>query len=164
MNYYNQIAQGYNELHEEEQLRKLSIIKDNIKLDKSARLLDVGCGTGISSGFDCFVAGIEPSMELIKQNKSNKKIIGIAESLPFKNSSFDYVVSVTSIHNFEDIKKSISEMERVGKDDFVFSVLKKSEKFGFIKDLILKNFKVDKVIEEAKDVVFFCKKRKLFHA
>lgn len=158
MDYYSQIAQGYNELHEEEQLSKLSIIKNNIKLGKNASLLDVGCGTGISSDFDCFVAGIDPSIGLLKQNGSSRKVLGIAESLPFRSNSFDYVISVTSIHNFTDIKKAVDEMERVGRDDFVFSILKKSGKFELIKDLILRDFKVDKIIEEGKDAVFFCQK------
>lgn len=158
MDYYNHVSKGYNELHGEEQLSKLAIIKNNIKLDKNTRLLDVGCGSGISSGFGCFVVGIDPSIGLLRQNSSNKKVLGIAESLPFRNDSFDYVISVTSAHNFADIEKSISEMKRVGRNNFVFSVLKKSGKFGFIRGLILKSFKVGKVIDEGKDAVFFCKK------
>ena len=39
------------------------------------KILDVGCGTGISSGFDCFVAGIDPSIGLLRQNKNGKKIL-----------------------------------------------------------------------------------------
>lgn len=157
MDYYNQIAQGYNELHLEEQSNKLSIIKNNIKISKFTKILDVGCGTGISSQFDCYVVGIDPSIGLLKQNKNNKKIIGFAESLPFRNNSFDYVISVTSMHNFKDIKKSIDEIKRVGRNDFVFSVLKKSGKFDYILSLIQKYFKIEKIIEEEKDTILFCK-------
>src|SRR3989338_10662666 len=110
MDYYTLISRGYNELHMEEQLNKISIIKDNIKIGRSSKILDVGCGTGISSGFGCFVVGIDPSIGLLKQN-NNKKILGVAENLPFKNYSFDYVVSITSIHNFKNIKKSINEIK-----------------------------------------------------
>ena len=162
MEYYNSISKGYNELHREEQLSKLLIIKNSIKINKKTRILDVGCGTGISSDFNSFVVRIDPSASLLKLNKSNKKIIGMAESLPFKDNSFNCVVSITSIHNFNDIKKSISEMKRVGKDDFVFSVLKKSNKFGLIEKLIEKNFKIDKVVEEYKDIIFFCQKSSIF--
>ena len=156
MDYYNFIAKGYDELHREEQSNKLLIIKNNIKINKKIRILDVGCGTGISSGFGCFVVGIDPSIGLLKQNKNNKKLLSVAEMLPFKNYSFDYVVSITSIHNFENIKKSINEIKRVGKENFVFSVFKNSKRFDFIKNLIEKNFKIGKVIEESKDLIFFC--------
>src|SRR3989338_8427302 len=157
MPYYDAISKGYDELHGEEQLNKLSIIKNNIELGKGAKILDVGCGTGISSGFDCFVAGIDPSIGLLRQNKNNKKILGIAESLPFKANSFDYVISVTAIHNFKNIKKALEEIKRVGKKDFVFSVLMKSGKFDYIKKMIEENFKIGKAVEEEKDMIFFCR-------
>ncbi|MAG91082.1 hypothetical protein CMO83_00225 [Candidatus Woesearchaeota archaeon] len=158
MEYYDLIAKGYDELHKEEQLNKLDIIKNHININKNTRILDVGCGTGVSSYFDCFVVGIDLSIGLLKQNRNSKKLLGAAETLPFKDDSFDCVVSVTSIHNFEDIQKSIKEMKRVGKNKFVFSVLKRADKFNFIEELITKNFKIGNVIEENKDAIFFCQK------
>ncbi len=157
MPYYNAISDGYNELYGKEQFNKLSIIKNNININKNTKILDIGCGTGISSDFDCYVVGIEPSIELLKRNKNNGKFLGVAESLPFKDSSFGYVISVTAMHNFKNIGKSINEMKRVGRQNFVFSVLKRAKKFNFITGLIRKNFKIDKVIEEEKDSIFFCK-------
>ena len=50
--YYDKIAKGYNELHAEEQKKKLAIIKKYIQPEKSDLLLDVGCGTGVSSDWD----------------------------------------------------------------------------------------------------------------
>ena len=157
MDYYTLISRGYNELHMEEQLSKISIIKDNIKIGRSSKILDVGCGTGISSDFGCFVVGIDPSIGLLRQNK-RLKVASAAENLPFKSHFFDYVVSVTSLHNFSNIAESIREMKRVGKRDFVFSILKKSKKFEGIKGHIEKNFRINKVAEEEKDSIFFCKK------
>lgn len=156
MGYYDSISAGYEELYREEQLNKLSIIKSGINIGKGSKLLDIGCGTGISSGFNCFVVGVDPSINLLKQNSSNRKLFGIAESLPFKDGSFDYVVSVTAMHNFDSIKKSIKEIKRVCKGKFVLSALKSSRKFSCIKKAIEKNFKIEKVIEESKDVIFFC--------
>ena len=157
MDYYTLISRGYNELHMEEQLNKISIIKDNIKIGRSSKILDVGCGTGISSDFGCFVVGIDPSIGLLRQNK-RLKVASAAENLPFKSHFFYYVVSVTSLHNFSNIAESIREMKRVGKRDFVFSILKKSKKFEGIKGHIEKNFRINKVAEEEKDSIFFCKK------
>lgn len=156
MDYYNLISRGYNELYGNEQTNKISLIKKHVKINKNTKILDVGCGTGISSDFDCFVVGIDPSIELLKQNKKIK-VIGFAEDLPFKDNSFDYVISVTAMHNFCDIEVSIDEIKRVGKTNFVFSILKKSKKFKNIKRLIEGNFEVEKVVDEDKDFIFFCK-------
>ncbi len=157
MPYYDAIAKGYDELHGEEQLKKLSIIKSNIKTDNGTKILDVGCGTGISSRFECGVVGIDPSINLVKENRNSHKVIGVAESLPFKDNSFNCVISITVMHNFADIKKSIVEMKRVCRQNFVFSVLKKSERFGSIKKNIEKNFRIEKSIEDEKDMIFFCR-------
>lgn len=154
---YDSMAGSYNELHGEEQLKKLSIIKKRIKTGKNTKILDVGCGTGISSDFGCFAVGIDPSPGLLEYNR-HFKILGTAEALPFKSNSFDYVISVTSMHNFSDIAQSINEMKRVGKMDFVFSVLKKAKKFYLIKHAIESNFKLNRKIEEEKDAIFFCSK------
>lgn len=156
MAYYDTISPGYNELYEEEQIKKLKLIKTKIKIKANSKLLDVGCGSGISSDFECFAVGIDPSMELLKINKSGKKILGIAEALPFKDSSFDYVISITSLHNFFDVRKSIREMLRVGKNYFVLSILKKSKDFNKIRKLINGDLRVYDVMEEEKDLVFFC--------
>ncbi|MBS3131687.1 class I SAM-dependent methyltransferase [Candidatus Woesearchaeota archaeon] len=158
MGYYNSTSKGYNELHSEEQRKKVAIIKQNLKIKKSYKLLDVGCGTGLSSDFDCNVYGIDPSTELLKQSKIKNKILGRAEKNPFEGDFFDIVVSVTAIHNFDDAEKGLLEMKRVGKRDFAFSVLKKSKKFNEIKNAIKKNFKIKKTIEEEKDIIFFCGK------
>ena len=159
MTYYDKISSGYNELYEEEQIKKLNLIKSKIEIRKGLKLLDVGCGSGISSDFWCFVVGIDPSMELLRINNSKMKVLGVAEALPFKDGSFDYVVSITSIHNFSDAGKSLNEMLRVGKNYFVFSVLRKSKGFNKIRKLFNDNLKIDDIIEEEKDTIFFCQKR-----
>lgn len=157
MNYYNKISKGYNELYKEEQLKKLSIIKNNIKINKNNLLLDVGCGTGVSSQFNCKVIGIDNSIKLLKININKNKILSNAENLPFKDNIFDIVISMTALHNFNNIESSLKEIKRVGKNKFVFSVLKKSKKISQIKRLIEKYFKMNRIIEGDKDIIFFVK-------
>jgi len=158
MDFYKLISKGYDELYGEEQEIKLGIIKGNLKIKKDDVLLDVGCGTGLSSDFNCNVIGIDPSLDLIQQNNNkNEKILAKAENIPFKNKSFDKVVSITSMHNFGDFKKGLKEIKRVGKKDFVFSVLKKSKKFNVIEKEIKENFNVKKIIDGKQDWIFICK-------
>jgi len=151
---YNSISRGYNELHGEEQRKKLNIIKQFLKVKPDDKLLDVGCGTGLSSEFDCFVVDLDPSINLLKQSKKNK-VLGASEFLPFKNNSFDVVISVTAIHNFDDKKKAIKEIIRVGKTKFCISILKKSRFCGEILALIKQSFNNPVVVEEELDLICF---------
>jgi len=152
-NYYDSIAKGYNELHGEEQLKKLEIIKKKIEIKSSDKVLDVGCGTGLSSILGGVITGIDPSAELLKQAKC-KTVCASAEEIPFKDNSFDIVVSVTAIQNFTDIKKGLEEIKRVGKDKFALSFLKKSEKREKILVLLNNVFGQGEVFEEDKDLIF----------
>ncbi|MGE0793321.1 MAG: class I SAM-dependent methyltransferase [Candidatus Woesearchaeota archaeon] len=159
MNYYNEIAQSYDELHKEEQLNKLQIIFDLDLVKPNDKLLDVGCGTGFSLDyFECKEAvGIDPAKKLIQQYKGKNKIIqGFAENLPFQNNEFDIVISFTAIQNFNDIEKGLNEIKRVGKNKFVLTFLKQSMKAKLIEDLIRKvfsDFNIEK-IDEKKDFIF----------
>ena len=156
MNFYKLIAKGYNELYRQEQKIKLNIIKENLKIKNTDLLLDIGCGAGLSSDFNCKVIGIDPSIELLQQNKEKHKILAKAENIPFKDKVFDKVISVTSMHNFNNINKSINEIKRVGKKDFAFSILKKSSRFDYIEKIIKKRFNLRKIIDGKKDWIFIC--------
>lgn len=160
--YYDQISEGYEELHKEEQEAKLSRIKANISIKPSYTLLDVGCGTGITSKFDCDVTGADPALKLLEKagkNSLKKMVCAEAEHLPFKSNSFDIVISVTAIQNFHDIKQGLEEIKRTGRDLFVLTFLKRSEKKYIIIEHIKKLFKVQKEIEEDKDMIFIAGKR-----
>lgn len=160
MNYYDEIASGYDELHKEEQLKKFNIILDKINIKKSDKILDVGCGTAFS--FDYLiplakkVVGVEPSIGLINHSKYSDKIINCgAEELPFKDDEFDWVISLTAIQNFTDIRKGLSKIKRVGKK-FALTFLKRGEHVEKIKKLMDEVFGNCQVIEEDKDLIYLC--------
>jgi len=161
-NYYDSIAPAYDELHSSEQLKKLEIIKKELKINKETKLLDIGCGTGVSSQFDCDVTGIDPSEELLKiaeRKFPDKQFLNeSAEELSFEDKEFDVVVSLTAIQNFDDLEKGLSEIERVGKE-FALTYLKKSPKASEIEKKISEIFKDYKIkrIEEEKDIIFIIK-------
>ena len=172
-NYYDSIAKGYDELHGEEQLKKLELIGKELKVDPllkdflrpEYKLLDVGCGSGISTGF--FKAkekfGIDPSSKLVAIAIKNYpycefKIAG-AELIPYKDKTFNVILSLTAIQNFSNITRGLVEIKRVGKKDayFILTFLKKSPKHKEIDEAIKLNFDVIKKIEESKDVIYFCR-------
>ena len=158
MTYYDEISEGYEELHGEEQLKKVELIKQYLKPKADDKLLDVGCGTGLTTEpWPCKRFGVDPAKQLIARARQKDKIeykVAPAEDIPYPDGYFDYVISITAIQNFEDIEKGLSEIKRVGKDKFVLSFLKKSLKKESIKEKINKIFKIKKEIEEEKDIIF----------
>ncbi len=166
MDYYDEISEGYDELYEGEQLKKLSIIADKIKIPKDNRLLDVGCGTGISTRFfECDRTGVDPSRKMVEiakqKDPEGKYIVAQAENLPFEDDSFGFVVSVTAVHNFKNVEKGLREIKRVAKDgheNIVLTVLRKSKNFEETEKLIMKNFRLKEIALDSKDAIFFLEK------
>ena len=170
VNYYDGIAKGYDRLHGEEQLTKLELIGREINTDSTLKdfikptykLLDVGCGTGISTAFFKVKdrVGVDPSKELIKIAIKNCPTcefkVETAEKLSFKDKQFEVVISLTAIQNFDDITTGLDEIRRVGKKYYILTFLKKSAKHSQIDTSIRLKFDVIKKIEEEKDIIYFC--------
>ena len=90
------------------------------------RILDVGCGKGyllyeftqVVPGVE--VVGLDISQYGIDHAKEEVKPFlhqGTAASLPFADASFDFVVSLGTLHNLEiqELFSAVREIERVGK-------------------------------------------------
>ena len=93
--------------------------------------------------------GIDNSLGMIEKSDANV-IFGEAEKLPFEDKSFDTVISLSAIHNFDDPSKAVDEMKRVSKSKVIITVFKRAKNFEEIEKL-LEDF--DRV-EEEKDVIF----------
>ena len=159
MNYYNQISEGYEELHKEEQEKKIELIKQHFKPNKDEKLLDVGCGTGLTTRpWNCRRFGIDPSKNLLEKAKEKDKKgeykLAQAENIPYQDNFFDIVISITAIQNFDNIEKGLSEIKRVGNNKFILTFLKKSPKADKIKEYIHKIFNIKEEIKEEKDLIF----------
>lgn len=103
------------------QRRSAQLLQNLIKV--SGRTLDVGCGTGFASlGIEHAVGlDISKKMARVYKDRFGKVVVGDAESIPFKDRSFELVVSNFSLH-WTDIRKSIPEALRVCSRQFVLAL------------------------------------------
>lgn len=107
--------------------------KDYWQLNSNLDLLDVGCGKGFMI-FDIKrlipginVKGIDISEYAIKnciQDMRKNVSVANANDLPFKDNSFDVVISINTIHNLEvdECAIALKEIERVSKGNSFITV------------------------------------------
>lgn len=161
MGYYDEIARGYEELYREEQEKKISKIIDFFPVKPEESLLDVGCGTGVTTRFwNCRRFGVDPARKLLLRAEGGAFVCGEAENLPFLDGAFDVVISVTAIQNFHGIKRGLLEIRRVMRKRGVLSFLKRSIKRGIIRKEIRSLFITDGEIYDDKDEIFIVSKDK----
>lgn len=130
-NYYDQIADGYNELYGEEQRKKASFILSQFdfndliskkiisnELEKSAKLtlIDLGCGSGLSSEY--LLAHLNKyeikSVKLIMIDPSN----GLLEKIKIDEDAYNFDLKLEIINaSAETLTDHIYE-----KIDFLFSL------------------------------------------
>jgi ubiquinone/menaquinone biosynthesis C-methylase UbiE len=160
MEYYDTIAPGYDELHKGEQLKKYRFIEKYLGIGKDDSLLDVGCGTGLSSEiFRCGITGIDSSKDMLDEAKNSLRkaafVQGKAEHLPFKNEAFDIIICISAFHNFKGLRKALEEMKRVGKGKGAITIMRKAKKAKELRTLVEKVFNIEKVVDEDKDIILF---------
>ncbi len=104
------------------------------RLKSTDRILDVGCGKGyllyeftqVVPGIR--VEGIDISRYAIRHGKEEVKSflrVGDARRLPYKEGSFDFVISINVLHNFEnfDLDRALREIERVSRGNKKYIVV-----------------------------------------
>ncbi|MDR4503204.1 MAG: class I SAM-dependent methyltransferase [Candidatus Scalindua sp.] len=93
--------------------------------DKKYKILDIGCGTGtstqiINSRFGN-VVGVDVSHMFMNKTKAKDAsltfVAARAESVPFKDTSFDIVASNSFIEHVPDVEAVMRELVRITKQD-----------------------------------------------
>ena len=104
---------------------EVELIMDLLKPKRSEIILDAGCGTGVftldivSSGSR--VVGLDISLPMLIQAGNKLKgfpcqmVLADMLNLPYLESSFDKIISVTALEFIEDAKDAVGELFRVTK-------------------------------------------------
>ena len=155
-NKYNTTADFYNSRYRDIQYEKYAQMLNGMHL--SGRILDLGCGTGMLSEFlNKETIGVDFSIKMIKKSKNKNRILGDAELLPFKNNTFDFVLSFTLVQNLPSFKV-FKEVRRTLKTDslFVLTLLRKKYNENVRKELE-KGFSILKGVDCGEDIGFICR-------
>ena len=113
------------------------IILEIKRKNKSAKVLDLGCGVGrntiplIEAGFDVFAFDSAPEgIKILRRKlterdkKADLKILDFKGELPYESNFFDAIISVQVLqHGYEsDIKNSIKEINRILKKNGIIFI------------------------------------------
>ena len=122
--YYNKHFKEGGERIYYEKIKNYKKLLDYLDAEKGKNLIDIGCGVGVllknarDRGLNVF--GLDFSIEALKIAKKFTDadvILGDAENLPVRDSSFDYVTCIGSLEHFSDMRKALQEMKRILKKD-----------------------------------------------
>ena len=155
-------------IHDEYSTNKMGFgnrIVSNYKIDKSARVLELGCGTGymwkgrntlICNCAQIILSDISDGMvstakEMVgNYNNIEYRVLDI-QDIPYEDDSFDIIIANMMLYHVPDIDKGLSEVRRVLKEGGVFYCTTYGERgiIGYlskilseygVKDNINKNF------------------------
>ena len=116
---------------------KQELIK-KIKIKEQDIILDLATGSGdllelIKEKSNCICVAYDSNIEMMMQAKKKLKkqkifyINGMAENIPFKTNTFDFITLSFGLRNFTNVQKSLVEIRRVLKKKGKFYCLEFSE-------------------------------------
>ena len=170
--HYDEASRFYDELYFPEQLKKHVIALSLVNPDLGAKVLDVGCGTGLLleklAQIDHLAVGVDISRNMLevakhRVDKGVMLVVADAEALPFKNESFEAVFLITVLQNLINPVKGLKEAFRVlnrGGKAFITFLKKAEGSSRFRQRLRRSGFKVETILdlEGIPDLMILCVK------
>ncbi|HID44073.1 MAG TPA: methyltransferase domain-containing protein [Archaeoglobaceae archaeon] len=122
--FFSKIYDGINPIFYSDDMRRLVV--DLAELEGDGKVLEIGCGTGFTTAEIVSRVGQEniTAVDLTPEQMEKAVsrfpdvnfVMGDAENLPFRASSFDAAISAGSIEYWPNPQKGIEEMARVTKN------------------------------------------------
>jgi demethylmenaquinone methyltransferase / 2-methoxy-6-polyprenyl-1,4-benzoquinol methylase len=81
----------------------------------AGRILDLGAGTGAANAIlgDRTVVALDPAPAMLALNDADCRVVGVGEALPFRDESFDAVLSAYVFRNLDSVEGTLAEIHRV---------------------------------------------------
>jgi SAM-dependent methyltransferase len=95
----------------------------NAALGDARRIVNIGAGTGSYEPADRDLVAVEPSPTMIAQRAEGAApaVRAFAESLPFRNDSFDAALAIFTVHHWRDTNRGLRELARVAGRQVILS-------------------------------------------
>lgn len=120
MDRYDVIGQEYH-LHRRPDARIATAIE--AVLGGARTVLNVGAGAGSYEPAGRRVVAAEPSWEMIRQRPPGSATVvrAVAESLPFRDATFDAALAILTVHHWADLDAGLAELRRVSRRQIVLT-------------------------------------------
>lgn len=154
-NSYDNSANVYNSRYKKIQYEKYVNALSGINL--SGKILDLGSGTGLLSKFlHHKLISLDLSYNMLTKFEGTKVQADMA-NIPFKENSFDFVLSFSSLMNSDNIDNTLKEIKRITKKDgrIIISYLNKYD----FSDKINNYFKIIKRSNLFEDELFILEQK-----
>ena len=120
-----------------------------VVLEGCRTILNVGAGTGSYEPDDLDVVAIEPSLTMLRQrSQAGAPVVqGRAEALPFRDSAFDAVLGVLTLHHWSDVERGLIECARCARHRVVFLTIDVEVwgKYWLVKEYFPDIYKIDQM-------------------
>lgn len=92
-------------------------------LGSARRVVNIGAGTGSYEPNDRTVVAVEPSPTMIAQRSDGSAPVvrAFAETLPFRDASFDAALAIFTVHHWVDTRRGLLELARVASRQVILS-------------------------------------------
>lgn len=95
----------------------------NAALGDARTIVNIGAGTGSYEPADRGVVAVEPSPTMIAQRAAGAApaLRAYAESLPFRDNTFDAALAIFTVHHWSDTRRGLLEIARVARRQVILS-------------------------------------------
>jgi len=103
---------------------KINFIRNNLKLSKRTKVLEVGAGSGYFSYYlnkHCNLLATDSNKGILSLNPIKNKKVCDGNNLPFRDNSFDVVMAFDLLHHVDNPEQVIKELKRVSRKYIVLT-------------------------------------------